>query len=241
MNKRIFTLIALAILWSPVFVSAQDTYGFSWGVSVGDAIPYAIEITTNRTDNVIDTYAEDVIVTVEYLEDLSEYQSHESFPPAAQTNITYANGTEIGFTDPVIGSIFSILIFPIGNWTHYKYLTENVIIPDNTSFVTEFFEDLSAWSLHFDLSSGVSNVQNATYQFSKVDGALNSFTSYSYVEFGIRNDFVVSQTTTTKISRTATVWFFPTFTISAIAIIAEVIIVIEIFRRYRGRNAVVAG
>ncbi|MFW9907664.1 MAG: hypothetical protein ACFFEF_03740 [Candidatus Thorarchaeota archaeon] len=228
----VFCLI-LAILWSPALVSAQASYGLSWGVSVSDKIPYTVEVASSGTGFgfVNRTYSEDVILTVVDLPDLSEYQTYDIFPPMARTNITYANGTIIHYFEPLFGNVVSIVIFPIGNWTHYRYLTEL-----GTDSV--FSEDLFTWSMYFEYSpDNGQSYQNATYQFSKADGALSFHVSYFHTEFDYEGGYTYTLTTTAKISRSDFGLSVPLLTLSAVIIIVGVVIGIEIVRRYRGRHA----
>ncbi|MFW9921194.1 MAG: hypothetical protein ACFFED_16445 [Candidatus Thorarchaeota archaeon] len=228
--------ISVILFLGPVFVSAQSTYGFSWGVSIGDQIHYSILIVLEGSDSPTRTFSEDVVLTIEDLADLTEYSSYAGFPPPAQANTTYVNGTQIGLDDPIFQYSFTIIVFPIGNWTHYRYLTEGMDISDDDSMVYEFSEDLSSWSLDFDISYS-NDYRNTTYQFSKTDGALLSLLSYYYHEIAIENETLFTQTDTVEITRTNFGVLGPISTLSAIAIIVEIIIVVELFRRYKGRNA----
>ena len=193
-------LVTMIVLLSPVLTSAQRAYGFSWGVSVGQEIAYTIEIIQVGSDSPTQTYREDVIVTIKELGDLSELTPN-AFPSPAATSILYANGTELTYEDPVYVTGHMILVFPIGNWSFYRELVENVQLPEDSSQKVEFFEDLFIWSLDNDISFGDTYL-NTTYQFSKSDGALHTFNSFSYYEYVIDTEVLFTQTVTTTITRT---------------------------------------
>jgi len=236
-GSHVVFVVSLILLISPTLVSAQDTYGFSWGVSIGDRINYTVDVTSSGYYSYPLSLNEEVILTIEDLPDLTEYTYYQSFPSPAHTNLTYVNGTEIGMDNPLYSYSYSIIVFPIGNWTHYRYLIESMGEIQPGYGVYRFYEDFSSWSLDFDMNMG-STTQNITYQFSKEDGALIQLSSYNYYEYMLPNGTLLTDTLTTEISRISPIVLGPVATLSVVAVIVEVIIVLELVRRYRGRNVV---
>jgi hypothetical protein len=95
-----------------------------------------------------------------------------------------------------------------------------------------FSEELGFWTIHID--SAQSNwVQNATYQFSKSDGAMQSYSLQSYLNSsGYESNLVV------HIYRPVFWEVSSVLVLSSIAIVAEVAVVILIIVKYRERKTV---
>ncbi len=238
MNRSIgvlFLILLFAI--TPTLCSAQNQYGLSWGVSVGDEFQYRIDFTriSFSAENISLTTV--LLVTVEELDDLSSYLNPEVYPPRAIVNVTYANGTGIGFFDQwsLIDHLF--FIYPVGNWSLYQYVAENWE-PSNplpsVSYAHKFEEDSNSWSLSFEYFDTMDVISN-TFHFSKSDGAITTANLHELTQSS-RNGTTISIRTYqfTRLNPAITIPIL----ISSAAIILEVIVVIEIVRRYRRRNVV---
>ncbi|MFW9847953.1 MAG: hypothetical protein ACFFF4_02370 [Candidatus Thorarchaeota archaeon] len=236
-RKSGFFIIAIIFLMAPMLVSGQNVYGLSWGVSVDDEFQYRVDYTGVHFtgDNV--SLGDNLLITVDELPNLGFISYFETFPPVAVVNVTYVNGTPIGDHDQwsLIDHLF--FICPVGNWSYYQYIFETVEVPDpavNAYVNRGYSEDSITWSFTIDYRDAMTKLNN-TYRFSKSDGVMVSATLYS-ISTNFRDDTILS-IRTYQISRIDSTISLPIL-VSSAAIIVEVIVVIEIVRRYRGRKVV---
>ncbi|MHA2423383.1 MAG: hypothetical protein ACXAEF_01235 [Candidatus Thorarchaeota archaeon] len=230
-------LFTLIVFMFPLSSTAQTTYGLDWGVSVDDEFQYRVDFTRTGYNEEDFSLSGFLLATVIEIPDLSQYSSDEDFPPHIMANVTYLNGTGIGYYDFWIVISHLFMIFPIGNCSHYQHVAENWEPTNplyNTYFGVRYAEEWYYWSLTYEYSNP-SGITNNTYRFSKSDGTLLSATLHTTNLYS-RNGSIMGFRTF-QFSRVDTVFSIPVI-VSSVIIIVEIIIVVEIVRRYRGRKVV---
>ncbi len=236
MSRRVqFILIIMVLFTSPILASAQNPYGLVWGVSVGDEFHYQVDFVVNSTNNPPQSISEELIATVEEINDLSDYTNPDYFPAPAQINVTYANRTELTYEDLIYSVTQQILILPIGNWTHYNYVFEisEPTQPDQTSVTV--YEDWITWSVE-SASWSELYMYNYTFHISKSDGVLNSLSMNLVNQYIEEGEVLFRHETIVQLTRLGLDTSILIPTISAVVVIVEIIVVIEIVRRYKGRK-----
>jgi hypothetical protein len=163
-DERLLAGVLLLVLLCPSAVSAANTQGLAWGLSVGDRIDYTVAstmegaIAASTTQSVSDCY---VVVT-----SLPEIPYVVTSVPFLQMwrdfNQSFANGTRYSF--PWIA-------VPVGNWTLLTGLMQRSI-PDYINVTT--IDTIAEWGIDTTQDDGSITTYQAL-RVSKGDGAMNYF------------------------------------------------------------------
>ena len=210
------SLLLLALITSQA--DGANTQGLYWGLNSGDRLDYTYQMHVNLTYTVA-SLNERLYIIVNGLPTLPHTVTFLQEAMCYNVSAYWANGSLVRLGGTNVG-LPGMMFFAVGNW---PLLTDIVsAAPYNGS---EIIDDPSVWGIRSGYAIG-STQNNATWTFSKSDGATIEYSSLmldliSDTEIiHVQLDRVVEGVSTTVL-------------VSAAIISAEIIVAVLIIRRYR--------